>query len=71
MNFQLLMQILSALSAVAQSPFAQKVLGCVLTQKGVPAILACITATSAAPGDESVAKGSVVQHLEDHVAANP
>jgi hypothetical protein len=65
------MQILAALSTVANSPFAQKVLHCVFEQKGVPAILACIMATPSTTGPEAIAKDSVTAHLQAHVAGNP
>jgi hypothetical protein len=69
--FQLLMQILAALGPILQGPFAQKVLACLFSQSGVPAILACIAAAKTTTPEEAAAQTAIVSHLNAHIAANP
>ncbi len=71
--FQLLMQILTTLGPILQSPYAQKVLACIFSQAGVPAILACIAGAkmAASSPDEQHAHHEIEKLLKAHIAANP
>lgn len=62
MTFQLLMQILAALAGFANTAFAQKVITCIETQSGLPAILTCITAATnqETPGTAPHAAGTAI-----------